>query len=107
MTRDEAAPYLRRLFAAGDEGLSPQAFAEALGLSLPPAMAILEGLYRQQLVARVPNPRGMGYLCRIPKRGDLQAGFIYEKQGETMVKLKKAKKGKAFKPPKADQIPLF
>ena len=107
MTRDEAAPYLRRLFAAGDDGLSPQAFAEALGLSLPSAMAVLEDLYRQQLVARVPNPRGMGYLCRIPKRGDAQAGFVYEPQGETMVKLKKAKKSKAAKQRKADQIPLF
>ena len=107
MTRDEAAPYLRRLFAAGDDGLSPSEFAQAIGLSVPTAMAILEDLYRQRLVARVPNPKGMGYLCRIPKRGDHQAGFLYEPQGETMIKLKKAKKGKAAKPAKADQIPLF
>lgn len=106
MTREEAAPYLRKLFASGDEGIAPLAFAGAFGLSLPAAMAILEDLFRQRLLARVPNPKGMGYLCRIPKRGDEQAGFLFEAQGETMVKLQRAKKAKRVAP-KVDQIPLF
>lgn len=110
MTREEAAPYLRRLFAAGDEGLRPDQFATAFSIPVPLAMVTLEGLYRQRLVARVPNPNGAGYVCRIPKRGDAQAGFLYEPQGETMIRLKKAKRSKRRDAARAlppDQIPLF
>lgn len=107
MTRDEAAPYLRRLFASGDDGLSPPAFAEAFSIPIQLAMSHLEVLYRQRLVSRVPNQRGAGYVCRIPKKGDLQNGFLFDVQGETMVKLKKAKKAKALAKPVVDQISLF
>lgn len=82
MTREEAAPYLLRLFAAGDRGILPADFALACGLTLPRAMLVLEDLYRQRLLARVPNPRGKGYVCRTPKRGDEQAGFLFDPTGE-------------------------
>lgn len=110
MTREEAAPFLLMLFASGEAGLTPAGFAEACGLPLPKALVILEDLYRQRLLARVPNPKAKGYVCRTPKRGDEQAGFLFEPQGEPVVtvskKGKKKRRGKtAGRAP--DKISLF
>lgn len=70
--------YLRTVFAAGDDGILTETVAEHLKVSFHEARTILESLFRARKLSRLPNPRGRGLVWRIPKRGDADAGLLWE-----------------------------
>lgn len=76
------ALYLQALFAASPRGEPAAEIAQRLGVSTEEAEQTLLGLWRRQLAARLPNPRGHGFLWRTKLRGDLQAGFLFELDDE-------------------------
>jgi len=121
--------YLRTVFAAGDDGILTEKVAAKLDVDFHEARSILESLFRARKLSRLPNPRGRGLVWRIPKRGDADAGLLWEPgSGDFRVdpavlraiqgvkgakgRLSKAKRGpkphQADNPaPKAGQLELF
>lgn len=77
--------FLRTVFRAGDAGITSAEVARALDLPVEAAEAVLHGLFKTRKLARIPNPRGRGLAWRIPKRGDVEAGFIWEASGDPKV----------------------
>lgn len=82
-----AAPrniYLQALFRACPAGATAAQIAIWVGDAPDEALRIVEQLWREQMAARLPNPRGRGVVWRTALRADAHAGFLFELDGEPM-----------------------